>query len=186
MALSLNPFRLLAAKRGDDAAELYGAIVAQARLPVFYQALGVPDRIEGRFLVLSINLFAVLNRLTQDAPATRALSQALSDRFSADMETVLRELGVGDLAIPKKMRALAASSRALLQAYAGALPRGEEAVAAELARAFPFLSESPQGATRRLAHYLMMTIRALEAQPLAALARGEVNFPEDPGEEPND
>jgi cytochrome b pre-mRNA-processing protein 3 len=173
----LNPFRLVASWRDNDAAKLYGAIVAQARLPVFYQSLGVSDRVEGRFLVLSINVFAVLHRLKQGGPEAHRLAQALSDRFSADMETVLRELGVGDLAIPKQMRTLAASSRTLLQAYANASARGEEALAAEIAIAFPFLRDGSKDATSQLAHYLMVAVRALEAQPVAALAKGEVRFP---------
>ena len=53
-----------------NAEKLYGAIVAQARLPVFYQEFGVPDTLEGRFVVLSLNLFAVLHRLKgEDAQA---------------------------------------------------------------------------------------------------------------------
>jgi cytochrome b pre-mRNA-processing protein 3 len=55
-------------------------------------------------------LFAVLHRLKQEGPAGLGLAQELSDRFSEDMETVLREIGVGDITIPKKMRKLAASS----------------------------------------------------------------------------
>ena len=113
----LNPFHLLSPWRRDDtdAAKLYGAIVAQARLPVFYQELGMPDTLEGRFVVLSLHLFAVLHRLKPRGHAASSLAQDLIDRFSDDMETVLREIGVGDLAIPKRMRGLAASSAGLLQ-----------------------------------------------------------------------
>jgi hypothetical protein len=102
----LNPLDRLAPwrRRNPDAAKLYGAIVAQARLPVFYQSLEVPDTLEGRFLTLSMHLFAVLHRLKRGGPLARDLAQDLTDRFTADMETVLREIGVGDLGIPKKMR----------------------------------------------------------------------------------
>jgi len=114
----LSPLIPLFSWREKDlgAEKLYGAIVAQARLPVFYQGFGVPDTLEGRFVVLSLNLFAVLLRLKADAE-TRDLAQELMDQFTADMETVLRELGIGDLSIPKKMRGLAASCAALLQGY---------------------------------------------------------------------
>ena len=91
-------------RKEKTAEKLYGAIVAQARLPVFYQEFGVPDTLEGRFAVLSLNLFAVLHRLKGEGAQGRALSQELADRFKDDMETVLRELGVSDLRIPKKMR----------------------------------------------------------------------------------
>src|SRR5262245_11303594 len=99
----LNPFTPFKVSN-PDAAKLYGAIVAQARLPVFYQALGVPDTLEGRFLVLSLNLFAVHRRLQAEGEGGRVLVQDLADRFTADMATVLREIGIGDLSVPKKVR----------------------------------------------------------------------------------
>jgi cytochrome b pre-mRNA-processing protein 3 len=105
-------------RRKEKAAKkLYGAIVARARLPIFYQEFGVPDTLEGRFMVLSLNLFSVLHRLKGEGEAGAGLLQELANHFKDDMETVLRELGVSDLRIPKKMRGLAATSAALLQAY---------------------------------------------------------------------
>jgi cytochrome b pre-mRNA-processing protein 3 len=176
----LNPLDRLAPwrRRNPDAAKLYGAIVAQARLPVFYQSLEVPDTLEGRFLTLSMHLFAVLHRLKRGGPLARDLAQDLTDRFTADMETVLREIGVGDLGIPKKMRGLAASSAALLQAYEDALPAGEAAVAAALGQALPQRQRPSEAASRRLAHYLIALVHDLAAQSVAALDAGEVRFPD--------
>ena len=176
----MNPLDRLAPwrRRNPDAAKLYGAIVAQARLPVFYQSLEVPDTLEGRFLTLSVHLFAVLHRLKREGPVARGLAQDLTDRFTADMETVLREIGVGDLSIPKKMRGLAASSAALLQAYEDALPAGEAAVAATLGQALPHDRRTSEAATRRLAHYLLALVRDLDPQSVAALDAGDVRFPE--------
>jgi cytochrome b pre-mRNA-processing protein 3 len=173
----LNPLHppITCARADANAAKLYGAIVAQARLPVFYRALAVPDTLEGRFLVLSLLLFAVLRRFKQQGREAQALAQALSDRFSEDIETVLREIGVGDLSIPKKVRRLAASSGALFAAYAEALPAGDAAVAAVIAEA---LGEPPSDATLSLAHYLRRVAAALEGQDIAALAAGEVRFAE--------
>ena len=150
MGRPLNPFPFLSAWRRDDtsAAKLYGSIVAQARLPVFYQGVGVPDTLEGRFVVLSLQLFAVLHRLKAEGPAADGLAQDLADRFRADMETVLREIGIGDLSIPKKVRGLAASSAALLQAYAEALAEGEAAIAAVIAEALPLQAASLRGCRR--------------------------------------
>ena len=107
--------------------KLYGAIVAQARLPVFYWSFGVPDTLQGRFTLLALHLFAVLHRLKGEGSEGRALAQELVDRFSQDMETVLRELGVSDLRVPKAMRRLAAASKGLFQDYATALESGRSA-----------------------------------------------------------
>ena len=150
MGRSLNPLSSLSLWRRDDtsATKLYGAIVAQARLPVFYQGFGVPDTLEGRFLMLSLHLFATPHRLKAEGPKPGEpktgepkpgepkaldLAQDLIDRFGADMETVLREIGVGDLSIPKKVRGLAASGASLLQSYEEALAEGDEALAAAIA-----------------------------------------------------
>ena len=175
----MNPFPFLSAWRRDDtsAAKLYGSIVAQARLPVFYQGVGVPDTLQGRFVVLSLQLFAVLHRLKAEGPPAHGLAQDLIDRFGADMETVLREIGIGDLSIPKKVRALAASSGALLQAYAEALAEGEAAVAAVIAEALPLEAGASGAVARRLAHYLRETLSLLRAQDFAALrgGRGEIS-----------
>lgn len=175
----MNPLDPLAPwrRRDPDAAKLYGAIVAQARLPVFYQSLEVPDTLEGRFLILTVHLFAVLHRLKREGPGARVLAQELTDRFTADMEIVLREIGVGDLSIPKKMRGLAASSAALLQAYEDALPAGEAVIADTLSDALPKHQRPSEAASRRLAHYLIGLVRHLGAQSVAALGAGEVRFP---------
>jgi cytochrome b pre-mRNA-processing protein 3 len=165
-------------RRKEKASEkLYGAIVAQARLPVFYQEFGVPDTLEGRYLVLSLNLFAVLYRLKREGAEALVLSQEIADRFKDDMETVLRELGVSDLRVPQKMRALAASSAALLQAYERALAAGEEALAKTIADALPLDERAARAAGTRLAHYLRESVRSLEKEPYAALHDGTLRFP---------
>jgi cytochrome b pre-mRNA-processing protein 3 len=116
----------------DNTEKLYGAIVAQARLPAFYLSYGFPDTLEGRFTVLALHLFAVLHRLRKDGPEGRALAQQLVDRFTKDMETVLRELGVSDTRIPKSMRRLAGSSQDLLTRYETAFSQGESALTAAI------------------------------------------------------
>ncbi len=161
-----------------SAVKLYGSIVAQARLPVFYQDFGVPDTLEGRFVLLSLHLFAVLHRLKAEGRIARDLAQDLTDRFSEDMETVLRELGVSDLKIPKKVRGLAASSAALLQAYEEAFALGDEALAAAIAASLPLEGASAGAAGGRLAPYLKGVVRHLEAEAFAGLSVGELEFPE--------
>lgn len=175
----MNPFPFFSAWRRDDtsAAKLYGSIVAQARLPVFYQGVGVPDTLQGRFVVLSLQLFAVLHRLRAEGPMADGLAQDLVDRFGADMETVLREIGIGDLSIPKKVRALAASSGALLHDYAEALAEGEAAIAAVIAEVLPLQAAASGAVAGRLAHYLRDSLSLLRTQDFAALRAGEVRFP---------
>jgi cytochrome b pre-mRNA-processing protein 3 len=82
---------------------IYGMIVTQAREPSFYRDLGVPDTVNGRFDVLVLHLWMILRRLRTTGGGT-TISQALFDRFCEDMDANLREMGVGDLAVPRRMR----------------------------------------------------------------------------------
>src|SRR6476619_3386491 len=85
---------------------IYGMIVTQAREPLFYRDLGVPDTVNGRFDLLLLHLWLVLRRL-KSVEAGTGLSQTLFDRFCDDMDANLREMGVGDLTVPKRMQAFA-------------------------------------------------------------------------------
>jgi cytochrome b pre-mRNA-processing protein 3 len=180
MARALNPLDPSSAWRRNElrASGLYGAIVAQARLPAFYREFGLPDTLEGRFASLSLHLVAVLDRLKAEGPAARNLAQALTDRFSEDMETVLRELGVSDLRIPKKMRGLAASSAALLQSYEDAYAAGEDAFAEEAARSLPMEGDAAKQTAAQLAAYLREVMRCLRALTVAEIEAGRLRFPE--------
>ena len=131
--------------------KLYGAIVAQARLPVFYRSFGVPDTLQGRFTLLALHLFAVLHRLKSGGPEGSALAQDLVDRFSQDMETVLRELGVSDMRVPQSMRRLAAASKGLFEDYETALAAGRASLAHAIAASLPGETESAELSSRALA-----------------------------------
>jgi cytochrome b pre-mRNA-processing protein 3 len=149
--------------------KLYGAIVAQARLPVFHRSFGVPDTLEGRFSLLALHLFAVLHRLKSGGPEGSALAQDLVDRFSQDMETVLRELGVSDLRVPQSMRRLAAASKGLLEDYETALAAGQAPLAHAIAASLPEETESAELSSRALASYLLASIDALDRQDITSL-----------------
>ena len=94
------------------------------------------------------------------------------------METVLRELGVSDLRIPKKMRGLAASSMSLLQAYESALTKGQSALAEGIEAALPDGTANAELSSRALASYLWASVTALEQQTFASFKEGAIEFPE--------
>lgn len=79
---------------------LYHGVVAQARLPHWYEAGGVPDTIDGRFDMIAAVLSLVLLRLERD-PSAAAASARLTERFVSDMDGQLRESGVGDIGVGK-------------------------------------------------------------------------------------
>jgi cytochrome b pre-mRNA-processing protein 3 len=176
-------FRLF--RGGPDARTidaLYGAIVAQARQPAFYVAYDVPDTAEGRFDMIVLHLVLLCRRLGRDAGAGQTqgqvLSQCVFDMFCRDMDHNLREMGVGDLTVPKKMQKLARAFYGRLEVYERALAAaGDEELAAALAR-----NVLGQGATygsaRRLAAYVRSAAERLDAAPLAALSDGALGFPD--------
>ena len=97
--IRLSPFP----RRQRDSASIasvYGAIVAQGRSPGFYQSYGVPDTVGGRFEMLMLHGILVVRRFNGGAASLRQLGQEVFDKFCSDMDANLRELGVGDLAVP--------------------------------------------------------------------------------------
>lgn len=90
------------------AGEIYGVVVTQARSPEFYAALGVPDTPSGRYEMVTLHLFLVHESLRERAGEAPALARMLTEAFVEDMDDSLRELGTGDLSVPKKVRRAAA------------------------------------------------------------------------------
>src|SRR5476651_790094 len=122
--------------RGPDTiSTLYGMIVAQARLPCFYRDHAVADTVNGRFDLIVLHLALVLDRLAQD-PALQTLGQGVFDRFCRDMDHNLREMGIGDLKVPKEMQRMGEAYYGRSQAYQAALAAadGGQALAAAIVR----------------------------------------------------
>jgi cytochrome b pre-mRNA-processing protein 3 len=164
-------------------AALYGAIVAQARLPLFYTAYGVADTVDGRFELIVLHLVLVLQRLGRAAAAKgerggRNLGQRLFDMFCGDLDANLREMGVGDLKVPKEMRRLGEAFYGRQAAYLAALAA---LGAAELEKALArniFGSDGGDGRAARLARYTRAAAAQLDAEEEAVLAGGTANFPD--------
>ena len=122
---------------------VYGDIVAAARLPVLYRDLGVPDTVMGRFDTLALHLVLVLRRLRGLPPPADSLAQDLVDRFFSDLDTALREIGIGDVAVPKKVKKLGQAFYGRAEAYENALAEDAAVDALELAIARNIL-EKPE------------------------------------------
>jgi cytochrome b pre-mRNA-processing protein 3 len=92
----------------QTASKLYGAIVTQSRDPVFYADWGVPDTPDGRYDVIVLHLFLVMERLNAAGAEGRDMAQHLVEAFVEDMDDSMREMGVGDLTVPRKVKKAAA------------------------------------------------------------------------------
>jgi len=152
----------------------YEAIVAAARHPVFYADWGVPDTLDGRFDMISLHAFLVLDRLKGVEPAFR---QELVDELFRDMDRSLREMGVGDLSVGKKVRKMAEVFYGRVAAYDQALATGGEGLEAAIARnVFPDGHDG--SAPGRLAAYVAAQRQHLAAQESGTIAGGSVHFEE--------
>lgn len=158
------------------AARLYAAAVVAARQPFFYTALQTPDSVDGRFDMLALHLFLLLNRLGEEAKA-ESLKQELLDMFVRDMDANLREMGVGDLSVGKRVRRHAAALYGRLEAYRTAFHAGDQqGLACVLQRNIYRSRETPGDAAKQLAAYAWSQADCLKQLPDAEVFSGSVAF----------
>jgi cytochrome b pre-mRNA-processing protein 3 len=150
---------------------LYRAIVAQSRRPVFYAEWGVPDTVTGRFDMISFHMALLFRRLRSDDPAVKGFAQALFDHFFKDMDRELRELGAGDLGVPKKIQKMGNLFYGTMSALNRAMDRGDRAELEAVLRRNIYAGVDGANAGP-LAGYAESAARALDAQPIADLLAG--------------
>jgi len=163
----------------DTISSLYGTIVAQARLTCFYREYGVPDTVNGRFDLLVLHLVLVLDRLAYK-PQLRELGQALFDHFCTDMDRNLREMGIGDLSVPKHMQRVGEAFYGRARAYRAGLARdGQQALVEALERnIYGQEGAANRAAAARLAVYMRGTVGKLRVQPSSEVLAGRLTMPD--------
>ena len=156
---------------------LYTRIVAAARQEPFYSAWSVPDTPLGRFEMLSLHMFLFLHRLRGETGASAEIAQLLIDEFFLDVDHSLRELGISDVGVPKRMKKLAKMFYGRTESYKDALEREDyAALAAALFRNIrPEVKEWPEAAA--LADYVFAANRTLAAQPSEDICAGKLTYP---------
>lgn len=187
-------FGLFGPSFADRAFDLYAAIVTEARRPVFYAVHGVPDTVAARFDMIVLIMSVVLRRLEVEpkpAPGARLLRGARAvdpheigrqviDVFFNEMDRALREMGVGDPAVPKRIKKLAAAWNGRFLAYAGALVAADrDALVAAIARNVYAGLDDRTGAGV-LADHLLASEAALAAVPIADVLAGRIPWPTPP------
>jgi cytochrome b pre-mRNA-processing protein 3 len=154
----------------------YAAIVAAARQEALYARFMIPDTPLGRFESLSAHLVLFLRRTKDASMPLPALAQEIVDMFITDMDHSLRELGIGDAGVPKRMKKLSKMFYGRAEFYGKALDKGNSAElsAALMRNIMPDKAEWPQ--SHGLALYLISAEEALKKLDDALIARGEVPF----------
>lgn len=152
---------------------LYLAIVAASRVPELYLGYGIPDTFEGRFEALTLHAVLVLRRLQACESPGPEMAQHLIDTIFRHFDRTLREMGVGDTVVPKRMKRLAEAFLGRSAAYETALRATDDGLADVLAR--NALGDTGDGS--RLAAYARAGAARIDALPLQAFIDGKIAFP---------
>lgn len=152
---------------------LYEAVVARGRDPRWYTAAAVPDTQDGRFDMIATILALVLIRLERDGEATASESALLVERFIADMDGQLRQIGIGDIVVGKHVGKMMGALGGRLTAYRDAFARDGDrrgALARNLYRGEPPGEDAAGFAEARLSAFFA----ALAETPTADVLAGRL------------
>jgi len=153
---------------------LYASVVDQSRAPGLYADLGAPDTVEGRFEIYTLHTVLLLDRLREQGEQARETSQALFDAYLKALDHALRELGVGDLSVGRKMRRLGEAFYGRVKSYVAAfdhLPQTDDLEALLARTVYEGVDAPPSG---RLAAYVTRQRAQLADQPLENLLAGDI------------
>ncbi len=159
------------------ATELYGRLVAQARTPAFYAGHGAPDTPEGRLELIVLHLVLLLRRLSKEGEASSGLAQAVSEAFVTDMDDCMREMGVSDISVARKVKKAAAALFDRGRDYGAALDTGDRATLSALVATHIHGTAEPAAGARRIAAYAFAADDRMSGVAFSDIVRGAIPFP---------
>ena len=157
----------------------YETITKAARRPVFYTDMDAPDTVMGRFEMISAHLVLYLRASNAAGETAARIAQELVDAFFEDIDHSIRELGVGDTSVPKRMKRLGRMFYGRAKSYEDAIAVGDaEALALALGRNIhPQADAAERPSMRALARYMLQANEELARVPRADFEAGTVDFP---------
>lgn len=159
--------------------QLHGKIVAASRRPALYRDFGVPDTFEGRFEMVALHAGLVIRRLSRSSGVGPELGQELTDSVFRHFEVALREIGVGDITVPKRLKRMGEAYFGRNQAYGEGLDEaGPQRLVAALARNVYGADADSAPMAADLARFVRAASDLLERTPIESFARGDVQFPD--------
>jgi len=157
---------------------LLDGIVACGRQPALYEQGGVPDSLDGRFDMIGLIAFLAFRRLRREGEAGRHLAQAVYDRLFQDFEFSLRELGVSDVVIGKRVQAMTQAFSGRVAAYEDGLTDRDPSALGEALRRNLYGTASPtETQIAAMAGYVHQAMAALEAIPGVTVMAGQLAWP---------
>jgi cytochrome b pre-mRNA-processing protein 3 len=174
-------FQSLFRRKPPDPVDLiYLEIVKKARQPGFYLDWSVPDTVEGRFEMILLHLALVFHRLRDEDETAKKAAQRVVEAFFRDMDRSLREMGIGDISVPKKMKKLGQAYNGRSIAYFKAIDAGDGAdLTAAILRNVMALDQGTETPAQRagaetIARYALVTVALLAAQPASDILAGTI------------
>jgi cytochrome b pre-mRNA-processing protein 3 len=156
--------------------ELYESVTRQARQAPFYAELKAPDTVEGRFELYNLHVLLLLHRLRGQGARASETSQALFDTYVSSLDDALREMGVGDISVGKKMRKLGEAIYGRVRSFDAALGDADPASLAAMLERTVYAGQ-PSDHAGALAGYVRRAVDSLAGQPLEALFEGRAAWP---------
>ncbi len=159
----------------------YEKIVAQARRPAFYLAGNVEDSVDGRFDMLVLHVYLLVNRMNADGDERgTTFSQGVFDHLFEDMDRSLREMGVGDLSVGKKIKKMAQVFYGRVKAYDEGLKTYDQTPGEleEALRRNIYAERSESGEASKLAAYVSASAKHLGKIDTDSMLKGELSFPD--------
>jgi cytochrome b pre-mRNA-processing protein 3 len=153
----------------EHAYALYAHINEESRQPHFFAEWGAPDTLDGRFEMILLHMFMYLNALKARTGENTELQRRLIEAFFEDMDRSMREMGIGDTGVGRRVKAMANAFYGRIHAYTLALPDVDALRAALLKNTFATLPEAPETLNQWIA-YVQKRAEELLTQPIETLA----------------
>lgn len=165
--------------------QLYASLSDASRAPYFFAEMNVPDTVDGRFDMLTLHAVLVLERLRQLPSPADDFAQDFVDDLFKRFDAALREMGVGDISVPKRMKRIASHFLGRAKAYNDALNVGPEEMARALARNV-FNDEMKIEDGARLNQYVNDARQVLGKLDFSAISRADIVWPNPAASAPNE
>lgn len=164
-------------QRRQQADTLYSALVAQARNPEFYSALAVPDSFDGRFEMVVLHVYVLTRGVQGRGDALTELSRMVMESMIDDMDRTLREIGVGDMSVGRKVKQMAAAFYGRASAYDKGLQEGDEEIREAVVRNIYAGAAVEAAALDRMVAYLHAAVDAVGRTDDNRIEAGNIDFP---------
>ncbi len=154
---------------------IYNSIVAQSRQEEFYKNMQVTDSVTGRFDMISLHMILVLRRLRSENAEIKEFSQNLFDLFFKDMDNSIREMGVSDIAVPKKIQKMGSLFYGFLGKLTNSLDNNDEKELVIVVNNNIYDGKDRKNA-EKLSKYISETVKLLNKQNLEDIILGKISF----------